>query len=59
MKQRKQYGLETVKNITPLLWANLPKKEKTAKSLLSLKTNITHGNEKHVFLGYARPKNKL
>ena len=41
MKQRKQYGLETVKDITPLLWANLPKKQKTAKSLLSLKANIT------------------
>ena len=32
-KKTARYGLETVKYRTPLLWANLPEKYKTATSL--------------------------
>ena len=37
-KKTVRYGLETVKYITPLLWANLPEKYKTPTSLNSFKT---------------------
>ena len=39
-KKTVRYGLETVKYRTPLLWANLPEKYKTATSLNSFKTKI-------------------
>ena len=39
-KKTVRYGLETVKYRTPLLWANLPKKYKTATSLNSFNTKI-------------------
>ena len=37
-KETVRYSLETVKYRTPLLWANLPEKYKTAASLNSFKT---------------------
>ena len=37
-KRRIRYGIETIKYRTPLLWANLPEKYKTAASLNSFKT---------------------
>ena len=39
-KKSVRYGLHTVKYRTPLLWANLPEKYKTATSLNSFKTKI-------------------
>ena len=39
-KNTVRYGLETVKYGTPLLWANLPEKYKTATSPNSFKTKI-------------------
>ena len=39
-KKTVRCGLETVKYRTPLLWANLPEKYKTAASLKSFKTKI-------------------
>ena len=39
-KKTVRYGLETAKYRTPLLWANLPGKYKTATSLNSFKTKI-------------------
>ena len=39
-KKTVRYGLETVKYRTPLLWANLLEKYKTATSLNSFKTKI-------------------
>ena len=39
-KKTVRYGLEMVKYRTPLLWANLPEKYKTATSLNSFKTKI-------------------
>ena len=39
-KKRVRYCLETVKNRTPLQWANLPEKYKAAPSLNSFKTKI-------------------
>ena len=40
LKKTVRYGLERVKFKTPLLWANLPEKCKTATSLNSFKTKI-------------------
>ena len=39
-KKSVRHGLHTVKYRTPLLWANLPEKYKTATSLNSFKTEI-------------------
>ena len=39
-KKSVRHGLDTVKYRTPLLWANLPEKYKTATSLNSFKTKI-------------------
>ena len=49
-KKTVRYGLETVKYRTPLPWANLPEKYKTATSLNSFKITIKHGNVKRVCL---------
>ena len=39
-KKSVRHGLEVVKYRTPLVWSNLPEKQKTATSLNSFKTKI-------------------
>ena len=58
-KKTVRHVLETVTYRTPLLCVKLPGKYKTLTSLNSLKQRLKHGNLKHVFVGYARPINKL
>ena len=59
-KKTVRCGLETVKYRTPLLWANLPEKYKTAKFRNSFKTQIkTWKCDGHVFVGYARLIDKI
>ena len=58
-KKTVRYGLEAVKYRTPLLWANLPKKYKTATSLNRFKTKIKTWKYDTCVVGNARPINKI
>ena len=53
-KKTVSYGLETVKYRTPILWANLPEKYKTATSLNSFKIKIETWKWETWFVSYAR-----